>query len=86
MTNHRMNERAWALAEAYMAPETLGDFRMVATAANRQPAAAAYLRLYGESSYRLVGMSVLRIEGGEIVAIDSFTPELITAFGLPATL
>ena len=55
-------------------------------AANRQPAAAAYLRFHGESEYRLMGLNVLRIEGGEIVAIDSFTPELISAFGLPPTL
>jgi RNA polymerase sigma-70 factor (ECF subfamily) len=75
-----------ALAEAYMAPGTLGDFRMVATAANRQPAAAVYLRFHGESSYRLMGMSVLRVEGGEIVAIDSFTPDLTKAFGFPETL
>jgi RNA polymerase sigma-70 factor, ECF subfamily len=75
-----------ALAEVYLAPETFGDFRLVATAANRQPAAAAYLRFHGEASYRLVGLNVLRIEGGEIVAIDSFAPELITAFGLPETL
>ena len=33
-----------------------------------------------------MGLNVLRIEGGEIVAIDSFTPELISAFGLPPTL
>jgi RNA polymerase sigma-70 factor (ECF subfamily) len=31
-----------------------GGFRMVPTAANRQPAAAAYLRPTGESEYRLV--------------------------------
>jgi RNA polymerase sigma-70 factor (ECF subfamily) len=75
-----------ALAAGYLPPEAFGDFRMVATAANRQPAAAAYLRMHGESEYRLVGLNVLRIEDGQITAVDSFTPELVTAFGLPATL
>jgi RNA polymerase sigma-70 factor, ECF subfamily len=75
-----------ALAAVYLAPEKFGDFRMIPTAANRQPAAATYLRFHGESSYRLIGLNVLRIEGGKIVAIDSFTTELIAAFGLPPTL
>jgi hypothetical protein len=29
---------------------------------------------------------VLRIEGGQIVEITSFAPELVAAFGLPPTL
>jgi hypothetical protein len=57
-----------------------GDEAAFATLAER------YLRFHGESEYRLMGLNVLRIEGGEIVAIDSFTPELISAFGLPPTL
>lgn len=39
-----------------------GDFRMAPAAANRQPAAAAHLRLTGESEYRLVSLNVMRID------------------------
>jgi RNA polymerase sigma-70 factor, ECF subfamily len=63
-----------------------GDFRMVATAANRQPAAASYLRLTGESEYRLVAINVLRIEDGKIAEVTTFSPALCRAFDLPPTL
>jgi RNA polymerase sigma-70 factor, ECF subfamily len=66
--------------------ERLGDIRMIATAANRQPAAATYLRRQGESIFRLTGLSVLRIEGGDIAEITSFSPALVSAFKLPPTL
>jgi RNA polymerase sigma-70 factor, ECF subfamily len=66
--------------------ERLGDVRMVATAANRQPAAAAYIRPYGASAYRLTGLTVLRIQGGEIAELTTFSPALIAAFRLPQTL
>ena len=67
-------------------PGSPGAFRMVATAANRQPAAACYLRRPGEAEFRLIGLNVLRIEGGEIMEITSFSPEFLPAFGLPPTL
>jgi RNA polymerase sigma-70 factor (ECF subfamily) len=67
-------------------PGSPGAFRMVATAANRQPAAACYLRPPGQAEFRLIGLNVLRIEDGEIVEISSFGPELVSAFGLPPTL
>ena len=63
-----------------------GDYRMVPTAANRHPAAAAYLRLTGESEYRLVAISVLRIEHGTIAEVTTFAPSLCRAFDLPHTL
>jgi RNA polymerase sigma-70 factor, ECF subfamily len=61
-------------------------FRMLPTAANRQPAAAAYLRPPGEPTFRLSALHVLRIEGGEIAEVTTFSPELCRAFGLPPTL
>jgi RNA polymerase sigma-70 factor (ECF subfamily) len=67
-------------------PGSPGAFRMLATAANRQPAAACYLRRPGDAQYRFIGLNVLRIEGGEIVEITSFSPELVLAFDLPPTL
>jgi RNA polymerase sigma-70 factor, ECF subfamily len=66
--------------------ERLGDVRMVATMANRQPAAAAYLRRHGESIYRLTGLTVLRVEGGEIAEVATFSPALVSAFHLAPTL
>ncbi len=62
------------------------SYRMVATAANRQPAAAAYVREAGTSTYTLSALHVLRIEGGQIAEVTTFGPELCRAFGLPATL
>jgi RNA polymerase sigma-70 factor, ECF subfamily len=75
-----------ALKAWWLGPANEGDFRALPTAANRQPAAAIYLRRHGDAEYRLVAMEVLRIEDGLIVEISSFLPDLIGAFDLPATL
>jgi RNA polymerase sigma-70 factor, ECF subfamily len=63
-----------------------GEFKMVATAANRQPAAAAYLRARGESGFRLVAVHVLRVVDGAIAEVTTFHAEICGAFDLPATL
>jgi RNA polymerase sigma-70 factor (ECF subfamily) len=63
-----------------------GAFRMLPTAANRQPAAAAYLRLHGASEYRLTAVNVLRAAGGQVAEITTFGPELCAAFRLRPTL
>jgi len=63
-----------------------GDLRMLASAANRQPAAAAYLRLHGESEFRLVSLNVLRVVDGAIAEVTTFGPPMVAAFHLPATL
>jgi RNA polymerase sigma-70 factor, ECF subfamily len=55
------------------------------TAANRQPAAAAYLRRPGDPQYRLLGLGVLDVEDGLVTGIVSFGVDC-SAFGLPATL
>jgi RNA polymerase sigma-70 factor, ECF subfamily len=73
--------KAW-----WFGPASEGDFRALPTAANRQPAAAIYLRRHGDVPFRLVAMEVLRIEDGLIVEINSFLPDLIRAFNLPAAL
>jgi RNA polymerase sigma-70 factor, ECF subfamily len=62
------------------------DFRMVATAANRQPAAASYLRQPGEALYRLTSVHVLRVESGQIAEITTFSGELCAPFRLPPSL
>jgi RNA polymerase sigma-70 factor, ECF subfamily len=61
-------------------------FRMVATAANRQPAAAAYLRPAGDSEFRLSGVHVLAIEAGKITAITTFGTELCAGLALAPTV
>jgi RNA polymerase sigma-70 factor (ECF subfamily) len=62
------------------------DFRMVASGANRQPAAAAYLRQPGQSAYLLSGVHLIRVEAGQIAEITTFAPELCRAFALPPAL
>jgi RNA polymerase sigma-70 factor (ECF subfamily) len=66
--------------------QRLGDFRILPTAANRQPAAVGYLRPHGQSTYHLTGVTVLRVEGGEIAEVISFSPALVSAFRLSPTL
>lgn len=68
-------------------PRHPGHQRMVAFAANRQPAVAAYVRRPGRTTYEAFGISVLRVEDGLIAELTAFgEPELFAAFGLPAML
>jgi RNA polymerase sigma-70 factor (ECF subfamily) len=65
----------------------LGRLRTVATAANRQPAVAAYVQRPGDSQYRALGVDVLRLEGDRVIEITRFVnADLFAAFGLPSTL
>jgi RNA polymerase sigma-70 factor (TIGR02960 family) len=63
-----------------------GEWRLVATSANRLPAAACYLRPPGGSEFRAFKIDVLRIEGGAIAEITTFGNQLFEAFGLPPTV
>ena len=64
-----------------------GRFRFLATGANRQLAAASYVRESGAQAYRPLAIDVLRIEAGEVAEITTFLrPDLFGAFGLPPTL
>jgi RNA polymerase sigma-70 factor, ECF subfamily len=63
-----------------------GRWRLLPTWANRQPAAACYLRRAGESEYRAFAIDVLRVEDGKVTDITAFSAELFPAFGLPATI
>ena len=66
---------------------SFGTLRTLVTAANRQPAAAHYLRRPGESEYRALALDVLLVEDGRIAEICSFvSPELFPAFGLAPLL
>lgn len=57
-----------------------------ATGANRQPAAATYIRPPRDSEYRAFGLAVLRVEDGAVAEVAVFAPGLFPAFGLPAAL
>jgi RNA polymerase sigma-70 factor (ECF subfamily) len=73
-------------AAAMTGPEAMGEWRLLPTFANRQPAAANYVRAPGDTMYRASNLDVLRIEDGRIAEITTFSPELFAAFGLPETL
>jgi RNA polymerase sigma-70 factor (TIGR02960 family) len=62
-----------------------GEWRLVPTAANRQPTAASYLRERGDTEFRAFKLDVLRIKGGAIAEITTFGAGLFPAFGLPPT-
>ena len=61
-----------------------GDWRMLATSANGQPAAAAYTRDQ-DGNYQPYGICVLTVTGAGIRRISSFgDPGLVTVFGFRA--
>ena len=66
--------------------DALGEFRLVPTRANRQPAAANYLRAWDDTVFRALSLDVLRFENGALVEITTFEPQLFAAFGLPEIL
>ena len=64
-----------------------GEYRCLPTSANRQPAAAIYLRVPGDTEFRLISVEVLRIVDGMIAEIfDYGMPEVLARFDLPQTL
>ncbi|GAA1682227.1 sigma-70 family RNA polymerase sigma factor [Fodinicola feengrottensis] len=68
------------VASALGAP---GDWRMVPTSANGQPAAAAYQR-GTDGAYRAFGVAVLTLSSTHIARITLFIdPDLVVAFGEP---
>jgi hypothetical protein len=72
-------------ANGFGSPE-LGELRLVPLRANRQPAAANYVRAPGDSEFRAMALDVLRFEAGGLAEMTAFTPVLFPAFGLPPTL
>ena len=82
-------EAMLALFANYIRPTSMhypGALRFVATAANRQPAVATYLKRAGDSEYRLLGLNVLETDGGLITGITSFGTQLLERLGVPQTL
>ena len=76
---------AGLLEQAY-GPQRPGDWRLVPTRANRQPAAASYLRAFGDDTYRAFKIDVIRARDGKVAEITTFDAALFEAFGLPPTL
>jgi RNA polymerase sigma-70 factor, ECF subfamily len=63
-----------------------GDFRMIPTAANGQPALAGYLRSH-DGVHRAHAIQVLTITASRVARVVSFNdPDLFASFGLPQAL
>jgi hypothetical protein len=60
-------------------PEVAGEWRLVPIGANRQPAAATYLRRHGDTEFRPFTIEVPRIEGGLVAKIMAFGKPLAAA-------
>ena len=73
-------------ANGFGSPEVIGELRLVPVRANRQPGAANYVREPGDTEFRAMALDVLRFEGGRLVEMTAFPPELFAAFGLPPAL
>jgi RNA polymerase sigma-70 factor (ECF subfamily) len=73
---------------AFAAPQAggMGEWRALPTAANRQPAAACYLRRPGDTVFRAHKLDVLRVEDGQVAETTTFDSTLFPAFGLPEVL
>jgi RNA polymerase sigma-70 factor (TIGR02960 family) len=77
-----MEEQA-ALIDIAFGPHGMGAWRLVPVGANRQPAAASYLRRPGDTAYRAYKLDVLSVAGGLIAATTTFDATPFHAFGLP---
>jgi RNA polymerase sigma-70 factor (ECF subfamily) len=74
------------LETAFGPEESMGEWRLVPTRANRMPAAASYLRRPGDSEFRAFKIDVLRVRDGLIAEITTFGATLFEEFGLERTL
>ena len=70
--------------------ESYGGFRLVPTAANRQPAFAVYSRSGTEGAWAAHSIQLLSLEQNAISGLTLFVkptgPQLFQAFGLPLIL
>jgi RNA polymerase sigma-70 factor (TIGR02960 family) len=70
------------MAEAFR----MGEWRVLPTSANRQPAAVCYVRAPDDDAFRAFKIDVMRVEAGRIAEITTFDGRLAETFGLPLTL
>ncbi|WP_051772871.1 RNA polymerase subunit sigma-70 [Saccharothrix sp. NRRL B-16314] len=73
-------------ASVMVGPDAFGEWKVVETRANRQPALACYARKPGEEFFKPVALDVLRVEDDVIAQVITFGPDRFPLFGLPATL
>jgi RNA polymerase sigma-70 factor, ECF subfamily len=73
-------------ASAMVGPDAWGDWRLLPTRANRQPALANYFRRPGEPTFQASNLDVLRVEDGLVAEVTTFDRHLFPAFDLPLTL
>ncbi len=64
----------------------MGEWRLVAAWANRQPAAISYLRAPGDTLFRAFKIDVLHVENGRIAEITTFDEKRVAVFGHPDVL
>jgi RNA polymerase sigma-70 factor (ECF subfamily) len=70
-----------------LGPAGPGDWRLVPTRANNQPAVANYLRHPGEQTWRALSIDVLDIVDGQLRTINCFLgPDPFALFGLEPEL
>jgi len=74
------------LLERAFGPDREGDWRLLPTSVNRMPAAASYLRRFGDTRFRGLKLDVLRVEGDAIAEITTFGYSWFEALGLPDSL
>jgi RNA polymerase sigma-70 factor (TIGR02960 family) len=79
-------EAVGALMRNALVDEPMGEWRLIPTRANHQPAAASYLLRPGETTWVAFKLDVLRVEDGRIAEITTFDHRLFPEFDLPATL
>ena len=63
-----------------------GEWRLLPTSANRQPAAVSYLRAPGDDRFRAFKIDVLRVVDGKIAEITTFGASRVADYGLPEVL
>ena len=74
------------VAELVARADGFGEWRLVPVRANRQPAAACYVRRRGETAFTAFKVDVLRVVDGRIAEITTFGVKHFPAFALPPVL
>jgi RNA polymerase sigma-70 factor (TIGR02960 family) len=66
--------------------ESVGEWRLLPTVANRMPTAASYLREPGDTEFRAFKLDVIRVVDGKVAEVTTFGHALFPHFALPPTL
>ncbi|MGM1059213.1 RNA polymerase subunit sigma-70 [Saccharothrix sp. Mg75] len=73
-------------APAMVGPGSFGEWRVLETRANRQPALANYVRKAGGEVFEPAALDVLLVRDGAVEQVVTFGPDRFPLFGLPASL